>query len=236
MKPIALITAITLSCLAATAQRKIKVNTAKAERTTHRLPDSTLIFLNAKTSISYPADFTDKPGLTLDGEIFVTWNNNQNKRFTVTIPTSPATLVSCLGSCSIDIMAYLDDSITKVSVNNGSVTIFTGTHMKVATAGKVATVQGNLITMISDTDYVQSDTSWINWGLHFQDWPLRLILTHLNRCIPYEFSIPDADMNEKIIATHLYGYPIDAFLRSINSIANVFSYHIQEKRIKITTR
>lgn len=230
MKKIIFLTLFASFCFPALAQRK-KVNTGKAERKTQELPDGNLMVLNAQTSVGYLPG--NNPDIRLNGEIFVNCKNEPHRRLTVTVPTDPATVVSCLGPCAINIMAYIEDSITKVSIVTGNVTIFTGAGMKVGRDGNVALVHGQEIIMGNDPDYVQADTSWMHKGLRFQDWPLRLILARLNRCTPYEFSLPRVGMNERITTRFDYDFRIDSFLISIKNIASAFAYEINDKRIKI---
>lgn len=219
----------------AAGQKTVKKATGKAERSTHTLPDGTVIFLNAQTTVTHPAAFEGNNAiLTVNGEVFMNWKSEPNKRFTVTVPTDPPTLVSCLGACSINVTAYVEDSITKVAVLDGSVAVLTGTTMKKAKRGQVAIVQNKMITIISDTDYVQKDTNWINRGPYFQDWPLRLIFSRLNRCRLDNFSLPrNADFETKITLLCPYDTPIDTILRSINMLDNSFTYQIKDNRVKI---
>jgi ferric-dicitrate binding protein FerR (iron transport regulator) len=96
-----------------------KVNPA-GQRSSHRLPDGTRVWLNAESSLVYPEKFTDTLRLVeLRGEAFFEVAKDQQRPFIV---EAAETRTEALGT-AFNIQAYPEGSIIKVALLEGKVRV-----------------------------------------------------------------------------------------------------------------
>lgn len=117
------------------------ITALKGERKEILLADGTSVFLNANSSISYTADFTEKRNITLKGEAFFEVARNTKKPFTI---TSNNTETQVLGT-SFNINST-NNKKTIVSVNTGKVLVSSKTNPK----DRVVLTKNQQVTFISN--------------------------------------------------------------------------------------
>ncbi|OOG18892.1 hypothetical protein BWD42_02725 [Sphingobacterium sp. CZ-UAM] len=83
-----------------------------------QLPDSTTVWLNANTVISYPQRFTKERLVKLDGEAFFDVTKNPKKKFSV--QTAANAVVEVLGT-RFNVDAYHTDSTVRTTLEEGRV-------------------------------------------------------------------------------------------------------------------
>jgi ferric-dicitrate binding protein FerR (iron transport regulator) len=101
------------------------ISTVKGERKEILLADGSHVFLNAKSSITYNNNFTDKRNISLSGEAFFKVARDTEKPFTI---TSNNTETKVLGT-SFNINSTSRNK-TIVSVNTGKVIVRSKTKLK----------------------------------------------------------------------------------------------------------
>ncbi|MCD8268816.1 MAG: FecR family protein, partial [Parabacteroides sp.] len=100
----------------------------KGQRAFVTLPDSTKVWLNSDTKISYPADYGMKErNVTLVGEAYFEVAKNPNKRFIV---EAKGMQVEALGT-AFNINAYRDDNKIIASLFSGSVRVSYNDHVAI---------------------------------------------------------------------------------------------------------
>lgn len=154
------------------------------------LPDGTKVWLNAASSITYPAAFQDKERkVIVSGEVYFEVAKNANKPFIVDVEGGAT--IEVLGT-HFNVNAYLDEPAIKTSLLEGSVK-----------AGGIilqpgqALIKGKVIT----TD-VERDVAWKNGLFNFNglDLPsaMRQLARWYNLEIKFEGGIPDKVMRGKM--------------------------------------
>ena len=171
------------------------------------LPDSTVIWLNASSTLSYPSYFNgDTRTVELIGEAFFDVSRDENKPFII---QSGSLTVNVLGT-SFNFKHYEEDSQAVLAVVTGTVALSTDaatvTKLK---AGKYATVDlQSLRTKVFDTPQSNSPepkpakpetvsaeantdqfSSWRNNKMIFRDEPFVNVLNELSRRYNVEFEI-----------------------------------------------
>jgi len=95
----------------------------QGQKSTFLLPDSTVVSLNAESTLSYPENFAgDTREVTLEGEAFFNVHRNIHKPFVV---TSGSLSTRALGT-SFNVKAFKNDETISVSLNTGKVVIENG--------------------------------------------------------------------------------------------------------------
>ncbi len=98
----------------------IVVNTGFGEQKSITLPDGTTVLLNSKSTLSYPAQFSDiSRHVTIEGEGLFSVTKNPNKPFSV---AANALKTTVLGT-EFNVNAYPNDSLVCVSLLEGAVRI-----------------------------------------------------------------------------------------------------------------
>ncbi|HEY0669740.1 MAG TPA: FecR domain-containing protein [Sphingobacteriaceae bacterium] len=155
------------------------------------LPDGTRVWLNAASSLRYPASFTGKKRIVyLDGEAYFEVAKNAAKPFHVEVRGLD---VEVLGT-HFNINAYHDESYAKTTLLEGAVKVKRGDVQKLLTPGQQAVSGGSgpLKVIAADSDEV---LAWKNGYFYFNKSTLPEIMRQLSRWydvdIRYEGTIPD---------------------------------------------
>lgn len=157
------------------------------------LPDSTKVWLNAKTKLTYPVDFGKKGNrtVTLDGEAYFDVRRNEKRPFIVKTETMD---VKVLGT-EFNIMAYSELNTTGIALLKGAVDIETtggnpSSHkMKineyaVLDNGKIST------SRIEDFDYFK----WKDGLLCFNDETVESIINKLQLYFDIKISVEKQEL------------------------------------------
>lgn len=168
--------------------RQISVNTTVAQMQTAYLPDSTLVQLNAGSSISYNnADWESNRNIQLEGEAYFSVTKGQT--FTVTTQTAAVTVVG-----------------TKFNVKQRK-----GIFSVYCTEGTVKVIKDKLNYVLKAGDYIAwtenklnqqhksapNEPSWIHGESSFENIPLQLVLDELQRQYPIKLKSGDIDTEQK---------------------------------------
>lgn len=137
------------------------------------LPDSSKVWLNENTRLTYIDDFSNVRELTLTGEAFFEVQRNPSNPFI--IKTSEAQ-IKVLGT-SFNVKAYNKGTRTEVYVVTGKVnfaTVDEDNHI-ILTAGTMGVLNKTNHTLITTEEHLNI-TAWRNKELVFQKTPLREVL------------------------------------------------------------
>lgn len=172
-----------------------EVYTPMASRTKFMLSDSTIVWLNAGSSLKYPNSFTGQTRMvTLMGEGYFEVSKNEQAPFIVETDNMN---VLALGT-SFNIMAYPDEQEVHTTLVTGKVkveNVSTGEWCLLDPADQVVLdVNKNEMTVSQvDTHYY---TSWIDGKLVFRNAPLELVAKKLERWYNCTIHIKDAGIRE----------------------------------------
>ncbi|MHA4811924.1 FecR family protein [Flavitalea flava] len=166
------------------------------------LADGTKIWLNAASTLKYPSSFTGKErSVELAGEAYFEVAKNAAMPFRVKINNAK---VEVLGT-EFNIMAYVDEPVSKTTLVNGSVRIMRGVESVVLQPGEQAQIvnpaAGGMdipIKVKRDIDPVGA-ISWKSGNLVFKQDDLHTIARVLSRAydvnIQYIGAIPDRQVS-----------------------------------------
>jgi ferric-dicitrate binding protein FerR (iron transport regulator) len=213
------------------------------------LPDSTVVWLNALSSISYPNCFTgDTRTIELTGEAFFDVAHDENKPFII---QSGNIRVNVLGT-SFNFKHYNGDTHAVLAVETGTVALSTSasktTYLK---AGQYANVNNRTLqtevfdaiptvtvkkkTPAADTttpEMVEKEEQnnqfsvWRNYVLVFRDEPFSNILNQLARRYNVEFEIRDKEIMDYVYTATFDDMSIEDILKLIK-ISSPIDYTIK---------
>lgn len=141
-----------------------------------RLPDGSLIFLNASSSITYPTRFVgNERKVQMTGEAYFEIAHNKKMPFWV---ASRGQIVEVLGT-HFNVMAYADEKIIRTTLLEGSVKIITDSESKKLKPGEQAQISGNKFKVTGDVD-LEDVVAWKNGYFKFNE-SLESIMAKISR-------------------------------------------------------
>jgi len=161
-----------------------------------KLPDGSMVFLNAASSLKYPTAFTgDERNVYLDGEGYFEITKDKSKPFKVKLADESE--VSVLGT-HFNIMAYRDEASKDVTLLEGSVQITAGTDQEKLTPGQQGRIStGKIMINSADTDQV---VGWKNSQFVFHDADIQSIMRQVARWYDVDVKY-EANSNQHFNAT-----------------------------------
>ncbi|MET0394409.1 MAG: FecR domain-containing protein, partial [Chitinophagaceae bacterium] len=154
------------------------------------LPDGTAVWLNAASSITYPAAFSGARRLvTITGEAYFEVAKDASQPFLV---RTGATEVEVLGT-HFNINSYDDEPAMAATLLEGSVRVTYGPHQSMLKPGQQARVQQPSIRVVNDVD-VDQVVAWKNGFFQFDRTDIRTVMRQLSRWydveVVYEGEMP----------------------------------------------
>jgi len=141
-----------------------------------KLPDGSLIFLNASSSITYPTRFIgNERKVHMTGEAYFEIAHNKKMPFRV---ASRGQTVEVLGT-HFNVMAYADEKIIRTTLLEGAVKIITDSESKMLKPGEQAQISGNKFKVASDVD-LEDVVAWKNGYFKFNE-SLESIMAKISR-------------------------------------------------------
>lgn len=162
------------------------------------LPDGSLVWLNAESSLRYPVSFLGKEKRTveLNGEAYFEVHRDRNHPFVVSTKEQKVTV---LGT-HFNINSYEDEPETKTALLQGAIRINSGLAEKILSAGERSLNNGKDI-LVSRSNLSQ-DIAWKNGYFEFQDTDLRTVMRQLSRWyglrVTYSGKMPTRKFTGKI--------------------------------------
>jgi len=182
------------------------VTTPKGGQYRVQLPDGSLVWLNAASSLRFPIAFAgSERKVSLTGEAFFEVKPMSNKPFKVAVetPFGDGGEVEVLGT-HFNVDAYTDDEVVKTTLLEGSVKIITGVGQNLLKPGQMGTVDkegGQKLIKHVDTDAV---TSWKQGVFAFKGASVPAVMREIARWynldtdIQYAGKIPVTSFSGKI--------------------------------------
>jgi hypothetical protein len=164
------------------------LSTARAQQYQLVLPDGSKVWLNAATTLTYPASFAHLPlrKVELDGEAYFEVAEDKKKPFFVHTKKQD---IQDLGT-HFNVSAYFDDSLTKTTLLEGSVKI---NHSKMLQPGQQGRSALPGQVTVADVD-MHAAVAWKNGYFEFDDENIYDIMKKVARWydveVVYEGDIP----------------------------------------------
>ncbi|MFA6275785.1 MAG: FecR domain-containing protein [Pedobacter sp.] len=167
------------------------LSTTRGEQTQVRLPDGTLVFLNAESSLKYPTSFlkSNKRQVSLTGEGYFEVAKDKDHPFIV---NSKGQNVEVLGT-HFNINAYSDEPTIKTTLLEGSVMLSTSLQKEILKPNEQAVMNGDRINIRTvDTEEI---VAWKNNEFLFKNDDFRTNMRKIARWynveVFYEGDAPD---------------------------------------------
>lgn len=179
-----------------TGSKNNTLSTARGETYRVRLPDGSLVWINAATTLTYPASFATlkKRTVELNGEAYFEVSKDKTRPFIV--KTAKQQLV-VLGT-HFNINSYTDEAQTVTTLLEGSVKINEKTLLKPGEQAQLSD-NGNMDVRVAN---IEEALGWKNGFFLFDHDDLPTVMRQISRWynidVRYEGDIPKANFDGKV--------------------------------------
>ncbi len=195
------------------------------------LPDSSMVWLNSETTISYPSQFAhDKREVTLSGEAFFEVTEDAEKPFIV---KSGNLLTTALGT-SFNISTFPDDSYIQVSLVTGKVKISRSNSEDelFLDPGYQASYNKEFDKLHNRRFNIEKVLSWKNGVLYFNKENLDIVVAKLERWYGIDINVSGIPPADFIVSGQFHKESLDNVLETMK-YGRYFNYTIQNKTVTL---
>lgn len=206
-----------------------KIETPKGGQYQVSLPDGTKVWLNAASSLSYPASFTgDKRVVKLLGEAYFEVAKNKNMPFVV---HSKGQEVEVIGT-HFNVNAYSDEEQTKTTLLEGSVKVklLDGKGTALLKPGQQSVYEGRQLD-VNAID-VAEVIAWKEGYFLFQDEDIRSIMRKIARWYDVELVYASNISPKKIGGRISRNKSLDYVLKTL-SRTDKFNFKVEGRRVTV---
>jgi transmembrane sensor len=160
------------------------------------LPDGSKVWLNAASSIRFPAAFTgNERKVEMSGEVYFEVAKNPKQPFKVTLPGGTA--VEVLGT-HFNINAYDDEPDIKTTLLEGSVKVSKDANSEILKPGEQVSISQS--SHLSQPISVQTEEvmAWKNGLFHFENVDIKTVMRQISRWYDIEVEYKGAIKNEPL--------------------------------------
>mgnify|MGYP006149346041 CR=1 FL=1 len=205
------------------------LTTTRGEQTQIRLPDGTVVFLNAESALRFPTSFTGtvKRKVSLSGEGYFEVSKDKDHPFIV---ESDQQEIEVLGT-SFNINNYSDEPLIKTTLLEGSVRI-TNLNTKaqaLLVPGQQATVNGDKL----DTKTVETEdiVAWKNGYFMFNNETLASIMKRVSKWYDMEVVYNDDALKNKRFFGSISRYGNISELLKVLQKTEVATFEIKGRQV-----
>lgn len=207
------------------------ISTPPGVKTTFFLPDSTRVWLNSASSITFPGTFAGNTRqVSVTGEAFLDVRANYEQPFIVGLGKIN---VKVLGT-RFDVIHYEKERQSEIILESGKISLFQGKDgdkkslatLKPGEKALFDRAQNRIgITRVQTQKY----TSWINGKLIFRDDPMDEVVRKLNRWFNVEITIADPEIEKYVYTATFQDESIDQILELLTISAPIRYLVIQRE-------
>lgn len=219
----------------ALAEQNVVIRSGDYGKSLVTLPDGTIVYLNAKSSLTYSQDFgRNDRKVALSGEGFFEVKKDTEKKFTVGTGYMD---IAVLGT-KFNVYAYETKDIVEMSLVEGSVDVTTSRppyqSIRVKPNEKVVYNKrtGNLL---HERTTNKMETAWINKELVFRSERLEDVFRCLSRKFAVTFSVDDETLLNDVYTGTFDDENVESIMRVLKFHYN-FKYTNEDGVISIQTR
>lgn len=190
------------------------------------LPDKSIVFLNAGSSLKYPRSFRreSQRKVELTGEGYFQVKKDKSRPFIVANTNQSVTV---LGT-TFNISAYEDEEIIRTTLLEGSVNV----NNKILKPGQIALNHGNRITIQKAN--LQKETSWVDNDFYFDNESLESVMNKISRWYDVSVTYSSQDLKEIPLNAHLSRTKsLATIMKGITATTNI-GFEIKGKQLLIT--
>jgi ferric-dicitrate binding protein FerR (iron transport regulator) len=209
------------------------LTTTRGEQIQVRLPDQTLVFLNAESSLRFPTSFanTQRRVVTLDGEGYFEVSKDKNHPFVV---QNLQQEIEVLGT-SFNVNAYSDESDIKTTLLEGSVRI-TNLNSKsyaVLSPGQQAIVNKDELT--TRTVQTEDVVAWKNGYFMFNNESLASIMKRVSKWYKMDVIYKDEHIKQRKFFGAISRYQNISELLKVLQKTEVATFKIEGRQVIISS-
>lgn len=195
-----------------------------------QLPDGTLVWLNAASSIRYPTAFTGRErSVEVTGEAYFEVAQNASMPFRVRINNNME--VQVLGT-HFNILAYNNEAAVKVTLLEGSLKVSEGSRTQLLAPGEQAALsKEDGIKLVEGAD-VDEAVAWKNGRFYFNNASLQDIMRQMARWYDVEVVYKDSITDRYTVNTPR-SEPVSQLFRFIELSGGVH-FSIEGRKIIVT--
>jgi ferric-dicitrate binding protein FerR (iron transport regulator) len=154
------------------------ISTPKGGQYQLELPDGSLVWLNASSSIYFPTSFIEKERrVEITGEAYFEVAKSADKPFIVSVNNSE---VQVLGT-HFNINAYSDEEEVRTTLLEGSVKFVDGSNTSLLQPGQQSQLTKDRIVKVASNVDVNEVVSWKNGLFSFENAGIETIMRQLSR-------------------------------------------------------
>jgi len=203
------------------------------------LPDSSVVWLNSDTRITYPEKFTGKfREVEISGEGYFEVKSNPDTAMIVT--TCKGLKIEVLGTKFL-IRSYEEDSESQATLFSGSIKLtspkgrFTKDYVKKLKPLESVIIENNVSVKVIERADTLKSIAWKNGKLIFEETPIEEVLKKLERWHGTEFIVKDKSILSCKITAQFQSESIVQIMEVIKYCSPI-DYKIKEKQIVLTKR
>jgi transmembrane sensor len=202
------------------------IETPKGGQYQIKLPDGTMVWLNASSSMTYPVRFTGAERLVeITGEAYFEVAHNAQKPFIV---KSRQQRIEVLGT-HFNVMAYGDEIETKTTLLEGSVKVMSPKKQLLLKPGQQSSVSVNGASLEEDVD-IDGVVAWKNGKILLNDMSIQHIMRSLSRWYNFEVEYQGNAITTTFGGSFSRTKNLSTILRSLESTGDVH-FKIEGRRI-----
>lgn len=200
------------------------INTPRGGQYQVILPDGSKVWLNAASSLKFPASFTGKQRtVILDGEAYFEVAKDKTHPFKVNVNNME---VEVLGT-HFNIMGYQDEAATATTLLEGSVKITKGNATQMIVPGQQALVQESIRVKNVNVDEV---VEWKNGNFNFAHEKLEGIMRKIARWYDVDIDYEAKTTSATFVGTIPRSQNITEVLKYLE-LTGLVHFKIKERRI-----
>jgi hypothetical protein len=201
------------------------LETQNGEQTQVMLPDHSLVFLNAASSLKYPSSFTkvNERTVELSGEAYFEVSKDRKRPFIV---KSKGQQVKVLGT-HFNISGYADEQVVRTTLLEGSVNV-NGSLLR---PGQQSVLSNGSI-LVSEADTEQA-VAWKKGEFYFDQTPLEEVMRQVSRWYDVKVIYQNEGVKNQTIGGTVTRYgSVSQILKAIASVGTVH-FQISDKTILV---
>ncbi len=211
-----------------TAQNFVDISAPPGSRVSFMLPDSSRVWLNSESKITYPVPFNSNRIVELDGEAFFEVKHRPQSDFRVNVTDME---VKVLGT-KFNVTAYKDDNFTNVVLNEGKVEIEgkRETFNYTMHPNEKITFNRQSKTLNVKNVDVSRFSAWRNGYLVIDNEPLKDVLSRIERWYNAEITIEDETLKNYRFKFTCQDEPLEEVLLLMSKTTPI-KYEIQKREL-----
>jgi len=214
------------------------VSTPKGGQYQIKLPDGSIVWLNAASSLRFPIAFAgSERHVLLTGEAFFEVKPMSDKPFKVAVqtPLGDGGEIEVLGT-HFNVNAYTDDELVRTTLLEGSVKIASSTSKNILKPGQAATVDKNGGLKVIKKADTESAVAWKNGFFTFKETSAQVVMQQVARWYNLEIEYAGkAPVNKLLNGNIPRNYSIEEVMKVLKVIGMQVKLDKVKRKILVTS-